>query len=1042
MSIKSMSILANGNVLIAGEYDEASAFSIVGQATFLGNGTYSGIGASAGSLTSGNAGFYSYTWTCPQSVNLVSVVCVGGGGGGGSRINGGNSQFAGGGGGGALAWSNSITVVPGTIYNVQVGIGGLAGPAGTANFPGRGFDGGTSFFINATALYATGGVGATNGQTGGGTPGGTLYVGGGAGGNGAAGFNRGTSNTTGAGGGAGGYSGKGGDGAYTAAIGYDGQAGDGGGGGGGGSFFGSGDNTSGFNHAGGGGGGVGILGKGSSGAGGTYTGTSGATNQATGGGGGSGGNAGGNSSYNGSVIPGTAGLYGGGGVGGINSYGSNGAFGAVRIIWGTTGVPKKSRLYPNPNSTDVTPNLPDVTAIPLNIKSSLYANGNYFIDGEIDEVTPVGPSGQAIFTGTGTFSGQGASSGTLTSGNGGFYSFTWTCPTGVSNVSVVCIGGGGGGRYYSVSGSTSGGGGGGGGALAWSNSISVVPGTVYNVQAGIGGIGAAVVTGTGRMGYYGGTSFFINSTALYATGGCGGGNVGAGGYAPGGSSGGTLYVGGGSGGAGGGGYGSSSGDSNGGGGGASGYTGNGGDSNQGSPYTGSSGLGGGGGGGGTFANTGPTRQGGGGGGVGFAPTILNSGDGGLFTTGSSTGSGLGGGGGSGGAAGTNGVTSTSTSGNGGLYGGGGAGGGNGDGAAGAVRIVWGLANIPKTRRYYPNTNVVDVTGNPLNTKSRLYSNGSLVTDGVLDEATLFGGQPITITFSKVGDVWANSTTATFKDVSLIGGGGGGQNRISSGSSRSYYYANGVVRLGDNRIAGKASITGGANTRFRFYDTPGVGMYSDYGAVNGYQGSRTVDPTYGPAAVPGAGIGGNAPEIAPFPGPTSQEAADVSGLFAAVNTASIGYNITATKLSFGDGGNAALTQSIGAYNGFIPPNFGGGGGGGSITPGSTSGAGAVIGGRGCVVLQYTKMGEANTYSYLFDMANGNTVYYLPYGVNYLKLWAVGEGAPGTIGSYSNLNNTGSGTYLYTAGGGAGGVAYGAFVYNSSHLISEDSNPGLP
>lgn len=328
------------------------------------------------------------------------------------------------------------------------------------------------------------------------------------------------------------------------------------------------------------------------------------------------------------------------------------------------------------------------------------------------------------------------------------------------------------------------------------------------------------------------------------------------------------------------------------------------------------------------------------------------------------------------------------------------------------------------------------------TVSKQYSNGTLRIAGTLDEATLFGGQPITITFSKVGDVWANTTTATFKDVSLIGGGGGGQNRNSSGSSRSYYYANGVVRLGDNRIAGKASITGGANTRFRFYDTAGVGMYYDYGAVNGYQGGRNVNPSYGPSATYGAGIGGNAPEISPFPGPISQEAADVAGLFAAVNTASIGYNITATKLSFGDGGNAALTQSIGAYNGFIPPNFGGGGGGGSITPGSTSGSGAAIGGRGCVVLQYTRMGEANTYSYLFDMANGNTVYYLPYGVNYLKLWAVGEGAPGTIGSYSNLNNTGSGTYLYTAGGGAGGVAYGAFVYNSSHLISEDSNPGLP
>ena len=1041
MTIKSISNLANGNILIAGEFDEASAFGIVGQATFLGNGSYSGIGASSGTLTSGNAGFYSYTWTCPQSVNLVSVVCVGGGGGGGSRINGANSQFAGGGGGGALAWSNSITVVPGTVYNVQVGIGGLAGPAGTVNFPGRGFDGGTSFFINATALYATGGVGSTSSQTAGGTPGGTLYVGGGAGGNGAAGFNRGSSNTTGGGGGAGGYSGKGGDAAYTPAIGYDGQAGDGGGGGGGGSFFGSGDNTSGVNHAGGGGGGVGILGKGSSGAGGTYTGTSGWTNQATGGGGGSGGTPGGNSTYTSSVIPGTAGLYGGGGVGGILSYGSNGAFGAVRIIWGTTGVPKKSRLYPNPNSTDVTPNLPDITPILLNNKSSLYANGNYFIDGEINEVTPVGPSGQATFIGDGTSSGQGASSGTLTSGNAGFYSYTWTCPSGVSNVSVVCIGGGGGGRLATGPG----GGGGAGGGLAWSNSITVVPGTVYNVQAGIGGLGGVTTPSVRALGYNGGTSFFINATALYATGGFG---ANASAYMTGGVGGGTLYVGGGTGGTGGGAV-TSAGTCTGAGGGAAGYTGVGGAGGYTGlaiPWSGVDGAGGGGGGGGSINTTG-AHGGGGGGGTGLSPTILTNGTGGTNNVTSGTsGFGYGGGGGSGGSAGGNGDMITGIGANGGLYGGGGAGHftGNkaGDGAAGAVRIVWGLANIPKAKRYYPNTSVTDVTGNPLNTRSRLYANGSLVTDGVLDEAGLFGGQPITITFSSVGDVWANSTTATFKDVTLIGGGGGGANRVNSGSPRSYYYANGIARLGDNHIPGKGSITGGANTKFRFYDTPGVGMYSDYGTVNGSKGGRTINPTYGPAASAGAGIGGATLEYYPWTGSSSQEAVDVGGLFDAVNTASIGYNITATKLSYGDGGNAALTQSIGAYNGFIPPNFGGGGGGGSITPGSTSGSGAPIGGRGCVVLQYTKMGEANTYSYLFDMANGNTVYYLPYGVNYLKLWAVGEGAPGVIGSYSNLNNTGSGTYLYSAGGGAGGIAYGAFVYNSSHLISEDSNPGLP
>ena len=75
---------------------------------------------------------------------------------------------------------------------------------------------------------------------------------------------------------------------------------------------------------------------------------------------------------------------------------------------------------------------------PINTKSRLYANGNYQINGELDEVTPVGPSGQAIFTGDGTYSGIGiAGAGTLTSGSvgsvsasgpGGYYTYSWVCP--------------------------------------------------------------------------------------------------------------------------------------------------------------------------------------------------------------------------------------------------------------------------------------------------------------------------------------------------------------------------------------------------------------------------------------------------------------------------------------------------------------------------------------------------------------------------------------------------------------------------------------
>ena len=337
-------------------------------------------------------------------------------------------------------------------------------------------------------------------------------------------------------------------------------------------------------------------------------------------------------------------------------------------------------------------------------------------------------------------------------------------------------------------------------------------------------------------------------------------------------------------------------------------------------------------------------------------------------------------------------------------------GGAGGGAGGVAYFQ--LGETSKFTGYIPNRGTV----------SKQYSNGSLRIAGTLDEATLFGGQTITMNFSSTGDVWANSTVVTFGDVQLIGGGGGGNHKTSSGSSRSFYYANGSLDWGDNYIPGVARIVTGGKTV----------LTSDYGTANGSKGAMQHDPSSVPAAGAGGGIGGGCSADYPFTGSQAQDAVDVGGLFAAVNTAAIGYNITADKLSFGDGGNAALTASIGAYNGFDPPNFGGGGGGGSVASASDAyGVGSLHGGNGAVVLQYTKMGEANTYSYLFNMADGNTSYVLPYGTNYLKLWAIGQGAQGITSSYSNTNNTGSGTYMITAGGGAGGVAYGAFVYDTNH-----------
>ena len=56
-----------------------------------------------------------YTWTCPDDVTSISVVCVGAGGACGNFFSnwpGGMNRFQGGG-GGACAYANNITVTPG-----------------------------------------------------------------------------------------------------------------------------------------------------------------------------------------------------------------------------------------------------------------------------------------------------------------------------------------------------------------------------------------------------------------------------------------------------------------------------------------------------------------------------------------------------------------------------------------------------------------------------------------------------------------------------------------------------------------------------------------------------------------------------------------------------------------------------------------------------------------------------------------------------------------------------------------------------------------
>ena len=146
----------------------------------------------------------SHTWTVPNGVTSVSVVCIGAG----------NAAGYTGGGGGALAYGNNISVTPGASISLQVG---LKENTGTARH---------SYFINSSTLQGGGAIG-----DGGGISSGSERDGGGNGGDGAQYSSWASYKWGGGGGGAGGYNGDGGDGG----VATSGSAGssDGAGGGGG-----------------------------------------------------------------------------------------------------------------------------------------------------------------------------------------------------------------------------------------------------------------------------------------------------------------------------------------------------------------------------------------------------------------------------------------------------------------------------------------------------------------------------------------------------------------------------------------------------------------------------------------------------------------------------------------------------------------------------------------------------------------------------------------------------------------------------------------
>lgn len=98
----------------------------------------------------------SSTWTCPAGVTSVTVDAWGGGGGGGSTN-------GGGGGGGAYVRNTTVSVTPGTEYDVTIGQYGLAGLPSINS--GKGGDGENTVF-GTTLVTANGGKGGNGGPSG------------------------------------------------------------------------------------------------------------------------------------------------------------------------------------------------------------------------------------------------------------------------------------------------------------------------------------------------------------------------------------------------------------------------------------------------------------------------------------------------------------------------------------------------------------------------------------------------------------------------------------------------------------------------------------------------------------------------------------------------------------------------------------------------------------------------------------------------------------------------------------------------------------
>jgi hypothetical protein len=173
----------------------------------------------------------------------------------------------------------------------------------------------------------------------------------------------------------------------------------------------------------------------------------------------------------------------------------------VDVYYGTSSNPSSTFVSLNANTTSSNLTIGGLNAGSQYTVYAISKKTNYYNSSQVSlNMSTLVPTGETSYRSSGTYS--------------------WTCPTGVTSVSVVAIGGGGGGSWYYAN-QGYGNQGGGAGALAWRNDISVTPGQTYTVVVGVGGSRDTLSwysTGSDNS-QPGGTSSFINTSTLAANGG-------------------------------------------------------------------------------------------------------------------------------------------------------------------------------------------------------------------------------------------------------------------------------------------------------------------------------------------------------------------------------------------------------------------------------------------------------------------------------------------------------------------------------------------